>query len=232
LPSVGEISEKYEVMITPAGFAFGIWGTIYAGLLVFLLFQWYTAFRKDEYFPSAGPWFWLANALNALWIIFWSNEVLWLSVVIILLLLIALIKLVYRFRLEMYDAPLTVITFVWWPLLLYFAWVLIAVILNISIALHYTTAIGDTLSPSLWSIIILSVAAIIFLLLVFKRNMREGTAVYIWALFGISKNGLVSEAVQTSCWILMGICLLVSAWHAYINRHTSPFAKLKRGEWW
>src|SRR5690554_7325977 len=69
-------------MITPAGYAFSIWGLIYLLLLGFVVNQWLEYFKgwKDESLSKSGIWFTLANVFNGLWIIVWTSEQLGFSV--------------------------------------------------------------------------------------------------------------------------------------------------------
>ena len=46
--TTGEISDKYNSLITPAGAAFSIWGIIYLALIAWLGKLWYGAFKGDD----------------------------------------------------------------------------------------------------------------------------------------------------------------------------------------
>ena len=50
--TVGGISDKYNTLFTPAGYAFSIWGIIYLGLIAFAIFQNIRAFMNDT---DSGP---------------------------------------------------------------------------------------------------------------------------------------------------------------------------------
>src|SRR5690606_4496857 len=67
--SVGEVCEQYSTLITPAGYAFGIWGLIYLMLLGFLVNHGLEYFQrfKEESLSQAGVWFALSNVFNGLW---------------------------------------------------------------------------------------------------------------------------------------------------------------------
>src|SRR5690554_1411238 len=83
--SVGEISDKYDNLFTPAGYAFAIWGVIYFLLIVFVAYQWivWIKQRNDEYLRRTGIWFILSNIANATWIIVWTSDRMGLSMVMI-----------------------------------------------------------------------------------------------------------------------------------------------------
>ena len=64
-----EVSAAYPTLITPAGWAFAIWGAIYVALLCFALFQLRPSQRARPYLAQIG---WLnagAAAANASWLV-------------------------------------------------------------------------------------------------------------------------------------------------------------------
>lgn len=81
------ISDLYDSVLTPAGFAFMIWGLIYVLLLFFVI----TPFVNPkgaaaEFSDSVGIWFSLSCIVNALWMISWHNKMIVLSFVLMLVL--------------------------------------------------------------------------------------------------------------------------------------------------
>jgi hypothetical protein len=44
--TIGNVSDKYSSLFTPAGYAFSIWGIIFIGLVAFAFFAVYLAFKK------------------------------------------------------------------------------------------------------------------------------------------------------------------------------------------
>ena len=66
--TIGEASDKYENLFTPAGYAFSIWGVIFLMLLGYSLFQIRRAFfskKESPFIVQTGWWFAIANFLNA-----------------------------------------------------------------------------------------------------------------------------------------------------------------------
>ena len=83
--TVGGISDKYDTLFTPAGYAFAIWGIIYLALIAFAIFQLRRAFSKEkesDFILQAGPWMTVANMANILWLYAWLNEYIGLSLVL------------------------------------------------------------------------------------------------------------------------------------------------------
>ncbi len=230
-PSVGDISARYSTLFAPAGYAFGIWGLIYLLLIAFVTFQWFVWLKRkdDAELKRTGLWFTLSNLLNVLWIYFWLNENLGLSVIIISLLLIVLIILMFRLRLETWNAPLRIIAFVWWPICIYLGWIIVATVANYAaffVSLGWNTG---GVSETAWTIIMTAIATIIYILLIYFRNMREAALVGIWALIAIAvKNWHSNELIA---WPAVGastVLFLYVMIHGYKNKDTSPFVKLKQ----
>ncbi|WP_194778512.1 tryptophan-rich sensory protein [Pararhodonellum marinum] len=225
--SVGEISNQFDTLITPAGYAFAIWGLIYLLLTAFIVFQWVSYF-KNQSEKSLDPtfiWLGVANLLNAAWIVVWTGEQIGLSVLIIFLLLLVLLILVVRLKLEIWDAPLDIIVFVWWPICIYTGWIVVASVTNLSVWFYKQ---GWLMQHELiWTEVVLLVSTGIYLFLIRNRNMREAALVGAWALAAISyKHWGTEKTVAFTALIMVGILLLASGIHTYRNRATLPHSKL------
>lgn len=228
--TMGSVSEKYENLFTPAGYAFSIWGVIYLFLLAFVIYQAKGIISGKE--PPAlvskiGVWFVISCMMNILWVFAWLNEYLGLSVVIIIILMVSLIKIIMNTRMELDDEPLPVIAFFWWPFSFYSGWVTVAVIANIA---AYLTAVdwqGGGLSAAAWTIIMILVAGGINLVITWSRNMREFALVGVWALVAIAvANWGKEDFVVMIALGIAGVLLVSSSVHAYKNRAYSPWKKL------
>jgi hypothetical protein len=224
--SVGEISNQYDTLITPAGYAFSIWGLIYLLLLGFIIFQWISFFRNQNHkslLPSS-IWFGLSNIFNALWIVVWTSEMLVVSVLVIFALLLCLLILVMKLKLETWDAPLDIIAFVWWPICIYTGWIVVASVVNTSVLFFSFDLFEDQV---LWTCLILTVATGIYLFLTFNRNMREAALVGVWAFVAIAVKQWDGEyLVAYASLFFTGVLLLAAGIHAFNNRKTNPFQKI------
>ena len=230
--TVGDISARYDTLIAPTGYAFAIWGVIYLLLLLFVGYQWYGWLRnrEDTALKQTGVWFTLGNIANGLWIFAWLNEYLGISVLLIFMLLFSLIMLTLRLRLEIWDAPLRTIVFVWWPICIYLGWIVVASVANVAAYLVSLGWEGGFLSPPAWTVIMIAVAAGIYLLLIFTRNMREAALVGIWAFIAIAvRQWSVHSEIVYATLAGAAVLLIVVSWHRYKKRAPSPFKKLAQG---
>lgn len=189
--TVGEISNKYENLLTPAGYAFSIWGLIYLMLFMFSLFQarsLFSAKYQDSFVMDIGPWFILSNLVNACWIIAFTNDNIGLSVILMLIFFSALAKIIINLNMEKWNAPKSIIFFIWWPFSLYFGWLNVALIANLSVYFRSIGWDGSPLSQSLWAVLVLILAGLIFLSMVWSRNMREYAVAGSWGIVAIGVN--------------------------------------------
>lgn len=225
--TMASVSAEYENLFTPAGYAFSIWGLIYLLLAGFVVFQLVSS-RGKQAAAKIGWWFVITCILNICWIFAWLNHLTGLSVLIMTLLLISLIVIIFRTRMELDDEPVPVIAFLWWPFCFYSGWISVALIANTA---AWFTAIGWNgfgISEISWTLIMIFIAGIINLLITWTRNMREFAMVGAWGLIavGVANKGDQNLIFYTT--IAAAVVLLISSGiHGYKNRKYSPWQKLK-----
>lgn len=184
----GDVSDIYANLFAPAGFTFSIWGVIYLLLAGFLL----RAFgvirtRKPQIKPDAMNqalmYTAVTSALNVLWLLAWQYQVLWLSVIIMLGLLVALIRVVTL----LHSTPMSRAEY--WlvrvPFSVYLGWISVATIANVTAWLVSVGWNGFGVSEGAWTIIVLIVGGVIALLHGFAKRDAAYVAVFVWAYFGI-----------------------------------------------
>lgn len=229
--TIGEISDRYENLFTPAGYAFAIWGLIFLMLIGYSVFQVYRAFfskKESAFIIQTGWWFAIVNVLNSAWVVAFTYGYIGLSVLIMLGILSSLLIIIKRTNMERWDAPITTIVFVWWPICIYSGWIAVATIANFSAFFASINWTGSELNQIVWTMVMITVAVLVNVLMVWLRNMREFAAVAIWALVAIfirHKDNYESIAYYA----LLGAAVLVfiTAVHAFKNRETAPLVKLK-----
>lgn len=226
--TIGELSAKYANLFTPAGYAFAIWGLIFLGLLVLVGSQLRMAFgggANSETILQIGPWLTIANLGNATWLWVWLHEYTGWSVVVMLVVLFSLVLIILRLNMERWDAPGSLIATVWWPISLYSGWIAVATIADVAAwlaSLHWSPVFTEVQ----WTVIMISVAGLLNLVMIQTRNMREFASVGMWAIAAIAvRHWDKIPIIQWTCvlWlILLGVALLR---HSYKNRHMGPFRR-------
>ncbi|MEJ8757205.1 hypothetical protein WG947_09380 [Pontibacter sp. H259] len=214
--TIGDVSAKYPALFTPAGITFSIWGLIYLALIAFCIYHLIKAFKEEDTHEAntdlqrIGYLFMVNNLATGFWTIAWVNEWLVVSVVLILLQLITLLAI--QFRLGIFDKTRSLASrwFTQVPLSLYFGWIIIATVANISSALLGLGWDGFGLLDGLWTTIMILAATLIVVFVVFTRSNPWVGLVGMWALYGIilkhsAINVEESTQIITTTWFCLAI---------------------------
>ena len=94
---VGAISDRLRSPVTPAGYAFAIWGLIYTGALVLAVYQALPSQREREVHRRTGWWLVAAFIASTAWVPVFVSGAIWLSQVVILALVAFLAVAARRF---------------------------------------------------------------------------------------------------------------------------------------
>lgn len=230
--TIGEISNEYNSLFTPAGYTFAIWGIIYLMLIGFVVYQGrglFVADNNDDFILKTGWWFILSCVFNSLWVFAWIYGYTGWSCVFIFMLLVSLFKIVVNNRMELDDEPFPIIVFVWWPFVFYSGWVTVASIANVSTYLVKIDWTGFGISDVTWTLILIAIAILINQYMIWKRNMREYALVGAWALVGIGfANKINHETIMYVAFAGAAVLLISAGIHGYKNRATNPLIKFKQ----
>lgn len=176
----GEISDAYPNLFAPAGPAFSIWGLIYLLLGAYVIYQFLRKDQKTENFIQKINSFFIATSIaNISWIFAWHYDFITLSVLIMAILLILLIKIADILRGEQFTLSQKLL--IWAPFSIYFGWITVASIANITVFLVSIGWGGFGVADYIWTSIILLVGAIIGILRMRKDNNIAYGTVFIWA---------------------------------------------------
>jgi len=210
-----EISDTYDTLFAPIGFTFAIWGVIYLLLGVYTVVQ---LVADSAVIRSITPWFIAGNVLNGLWIIAWHYEQLVVSALIIIALLVALVRVNRVTTAERTTVGSTIAIRV--PFAVYFGWVTVATVANIS-AMLVQLGLGEGfvgLSAEAWTIVILVVATLIGSAAALINASPSYALVLVWAYWGILSRHLAPgewdsqyPGVVLAVWILLPLLGLVTA---------------------
>lgn len=205
--NTGELSDMYPNLFVPAGVTFSIWGLIYLLLLVFIVNQTIAAFsqKASKYLlsPLASWAFALTCIFNSLWILTWHYQMVFLSVIIMLMLLISLIYIVKRMESENIDnfwARFSVKL----PFSIYLGWISVATIANITALLVHWNWNGFGIPENIWTLIMIGAGTLLSILMMVKRADIFYALVVIWAFYGIIIKREASEPLYpeiiTAAW--------------------------------
>ncbi len=178
----GAVSDRYTSMFTPAGFTFAIWGVIYSGLLLFVVVQALPRFRRNTSLYRMDVPFAFNGVLNSAWIVAWHYNQLILSLVIMLGLLWNLIVL---YRASRSERGLLWRLGVSGPISLYFAWICMATLANMSILQSAFGWNDVVISETIWTLLKLGAAGTMAVWIYTHFRDAVFVGVVAWAAWGI-----------------------------------------------
>lgn len=178
-------TEEGDPPIVPAGYAFSIWGFIYAGCIVFGIYQCFRGRGDEILLRDLRPWMASAFLGVSVWLILASNRLNWATVICIVWILVSLVgaftALTQVGVLRSWGERLCV----WLPLSVFTGWVTVATFANTSAALRISGWQNVLLSEATWTVIMLLAAGSIASGVI----MGSGNAAYgltvVWALVAI-----------------------------------------------
>ncbi len=182
--STGAISDSYPNLFAPAGLTFSIWGLIYLLLAGYVIYQFtQKAGTKKEIIKKINPLFAATSLVNISWIFAWHYDYIAVSVILMLCLLVLLIKIADILRQTQFNALEKL--FIRAPFSVYFGWITVAAIANITVFLVKLGWNGFGIPDYVWTSVILVVGALIGIIRMrLDKNAPYGL-VLMWAYGGI-----------------------------------------------
>jgi hypothetical protein len=211
--TTGAVSDSYPNLFVPAGITFSIWGIIYLLLAAYVALQFTSSLK--EVAIAAGPLFALSCLLNALWIVAWHYDRLWISLAIMTGLLITLILINGTLR-DMGNgvagllsggggngagalagggagAALTGGSSAGRGLMMlakaafgiYLGWICIATIANVTALLVGIGFTGGPVPEQIWAIALIAIGAVIVILSIPSLSNPWIGVAVVWAFAGI-----------------------------------------------
>jgi hypothetical protein len=180
--TTGAVSDAYFNLFAPAGLTFAIWGIIYVllGGLVVVSFQ----IREHEVAFQRVLWaFSVSSWANTLWVIFWHQQAIVITLGLILVVFGSLWFAVVT--LNRLTASARFIKWIVVPLQVYVAWITVAVIANTTTALVSLGFDGFGVDPAWWTMAVMIVGALVAVLSAKTLRSTAILAVFTWAYFGI-----------------------------------------------
>lgn len=210
--TTGEVSDKYSNFFAPAPITFSIWGLIYLLLLIYVIYQLRSYKVEDKHlFFSINCLFTLSSIANSFWILAWHYE--WLEATLILMFIILLslgwINIITRKSIHDTMDKLMIRL----PFSVYFGWITVATIANITTYLVSIQWSGFGISPIYWTMIIIIIGALIGYATIRRQNDIPYGLVILWAYAGIiikhtSPLGFNSEYLSIVITTALSMCFI------------------------
>lgn len=210
--NIGEIANTIlaGVAITPANYAFAIWGLIYLGLIAYGIYQLRPAQYRHPTIRRVDMLLIMACVAQIIWVYLFTLRLFWLSVVAMLAILLPLIAAYLQLGIGRVRASREQKWLVQVPFSIYLGWISVATIVNVASALYSSGWQGAGLGAGGWTAIMLLIGAVIAAIVVVQRADVAFTLVFIWAYGAIA----VRQAGTPTIWITavgaaIGLALLL-----------------------
>ena len=183
----GAVSDSYPNKFAPAGITFAIWGVIYLLLAAYTVFQ-LGLFKKgrsmsDALMNKIGVVFSISSIANTVWIFAWHYRIISLSMVLMAIILVCLAIIVSAIRKETLSTKEKI--FVKLPFSIYFGWITVATIANMTTLLVSGGWNGFGLSQTVWAVAIIAIGAVIGIITILRNKDYAYGLVILWAYAGI-----------------------------------------------
>jgi len=191
--TTGAVSDAYPNLFAPAGLTFGIWGVIYFLLGAHVLYvlglfrgaddEGDGQARRVSLLERVGVLFSLSSLANIAWILSWHYDLILASTLLLttmLVLLILITRTILAADLSRRDR-----VFVRLPFSVYFGWITVATIANITVWLVSIGWDRFGIAESTWAMAIIAVGAVIGTAVILRDSDVAYGLVLVWAYLGI-----------------------------------------------
>jgi len=187
--TIGNVSDEYHNLFTPAGYAFSIWGLIYILLFAFVIYTGRSLFKPEKnesetFVNRMGWWFVVSCIANCLWIVTWLYGYTGLSVLVLAAAFISLMVIVLE-ALKYYRGSAEK-WFINIPFQIYAGWLSVALIAAAASWLQKIGWEGFGLSEEAWTVIMITVAVAVHLFMTWQKRALAFALVAVWALVAIA----------------------------------------------
>jgi len=179
-----ELSNKYQTLVTPAGWAFSIWGPIFIWEGVFVVAQFFPRFRQSQPVLKISPWWWALCVFQTAWTVAFAQDQVTLALVLMLSILVCLLGIAWSTDGQQMRAAEYFLLRA--PFSLQLGWIIVASVLNANVQADATKASQETLL----AFAVMSNAAVLAIVAVFTFAVKTPDPIVglvaTWALAAIS----------------------------------------------
>jgi hypothetical protein len=175
-------------------YAFGIWGLIYIGLVAFGIYQLQPSQRENPRLQRSGYFLVLACIAQCAWIYLFlvgeasalRNRLFPLSNLAMLGILIPLMVMYQRLGIGQERVSRSERWFINIPISIYLGWISVATVVNVAIGLYSLKWAGWGIDPTVWTVVMMTISAIIATVISIQRQDTAYVLVIVWALVAIA----------------------------------------------
>ncbi|WP_295619535.1 tryptophan-rich sensory protein [Chamaesiphon sp. GL140_3_metabinner_50] len=186
--NIGKLSNTLlaPVQVTPANYAFAIWGVVYLGLIAYGLYQFQSTERYNPRLERGGYLLTIACIFQSVWIYLFLARLFPLSIVAMLGILLSLIALYQCLGIGGQNISKSEKWFLHIPISIYLGWITTATVVNIASTLYVGEWDGWGIPSTVWTVLMMGISAAIAFYVYVERQDRAFLLVIVWALLGIA----------------------------------------------
>lgn len=181
--SMRQVTDRYNNLFVPAGYAFAIWGLIYLAFVIYAIIQLLPAQRSKSIYDTLATPVIAINLLGLGWQLAFRYNQITLSVLIIIVMLLAGIILFIRAQQGVWAQHRNPWLMV--PASLFLGWISVATMANISLWLVAMGWQGGNIGADTCTIILLAAALILSIFISIRYKNFIYPAVIAWAAYAI-----------------------------------------------
>lgn len=225
---VGQVARQSEPLLAAEGWAFAIWGLIFAWTAVYAMYQALPSQRENPTLRSIGWLTALNGVLGGVWTLLFTQRLFTAAVIVIVAMLVNLVLIDMRLGNEARrGVPLFIVRA---PFSINLGWIGLAVILNVTQWLHVVVGwSGAPLTPEVWSVVMVVTAALLGLAMAHVRRNLGFALVVIWGLAGIAdkveEHSRLVSTVAVASGLVLSFILVAEAIRSRSSASPSPGAR-------
>lgn len=181
--SPSEFSAQGDSTLRVAGYAFSIWAVIYAGLILYAVYQALPSTTESETSRHLGWPSFVALTGTALWVVASAADWEWATVVIIVAAKLSLVIALARFGTRWMTEPRRRQALVVWPLALLAGWLSIAALVNI-LTVATSQGLITAGTANLWALVAVVIATAQAILVTLRTRIWNYPVPIAWGLIG------------------------------------------------
>lgn len=203
--SNSSIYDTYPTAVSPLPYTFAVWAPIFIGTIALAIYQALPRKQADHRLDAIAIPLTLAYIFNGL-SAFTPITISGAAIVAILLSLLA----TYLVLIQVTPQDTAFVWFVRIPIVIFFGWITVATIVNLSQVLVFLGWSGFGLAADVWGALLIGVATAIGLVITFFQREVAYAVVLIWAFWGVFAAHPTSTAILWSAIIATVMLVVVS----------------------
>ena len=129
------VSASYQTLVTPAGFAFAIWGVIFIAQLIWVIVQLLPSYRSKELVIHGVSFYYIIVCLvQSVWTVLFTRQQITLSLIAIVGILLPLLKIYWNLS-KIAHTNLAQYFLLKFPFEIHASWVLAATVVSVNVVL-------------------------------------------------------------------------------------------------